>query len=176
MNDRIPPKIATWLMKSLGYLKQNPALEGDLLEEFRTGARSTGWYWRQTAVVIATNIRKNAWGLLGEFAILCAVQVLIDLCLWRSRAQVKVGKMDAPAFLSVPIIVGFFVVQFLRKKPIGGIDASTAILLYVVSAPWTYVSFPNDWPLVTRLCFDLLPLALIYSVASLPARGGLRFR
>jgi hypothetical protein len=176
MNDRTPPKIATWLMKSLGYLKQNPALEGDLLEEFRTGARSTGWYWWQTAFVIATNIRKNAWGLLGEFAILCAVQVLIDLCLWRARAQFEMGKMDAPAFLSSPIIMGFFVVQFLRKKPIGGIHAGTAMVLYVASAPWTYVNFPNDWPLVTRLFFDLLPLALIYSVASLPAPGAWGFR
>jgi hypothetical protein len=94
--------------------------------------------------VIATNIRKNAWGLLARFAILCAVQVLIDLCLWRSRAQVMMGRMDAPAFLSAPITMTFFVVQFLRKKPIGGIDASTAMVLYVACAPWTYVAFPND--------------------------------
>jgi hypothetical protein len=122
--------------------------------------------------VIATNIRKNAWGLLARFAILCAVQVLIELCLWRSRAQVMMGRMDAPAFLSAPITMTFFVVQFLRKKPIGGIDASTAMVLYVACAPWTYVSFPNDWSLVTRLLFRFVAAGTDLQCGVTPGCGG----
>ena len=115
MSERNPPKFAIWLIESLGFLRHNPALYGDLLEEFRRGARSNGWFWRQTAVVIANGIRRNALrllavfeilfdirtpGLLGEFATLFGIQALLDCLLWRVRAQVHTGKMDAPALVT----------------------------------------------------------------------------
>lgn len=53
-----PPKLATWLLDRLGFATQNPALVGDLLEEFR-GGRSRGWYWRQTLTAIAAGVRCN---------------------------------------------------------------------------------------------------------------------
>jgi len=72
---REPPKFATVLFRWLG--PDGPALEGDLLERYRSG-QSRWWYWRQviTAVAIAAwcDCRgRKAWaicatGLLVVFA------------------------------------------------------------------------------------------------------------
>jgi len=68
---RRPPRLAAWLLDRLGYTAQNPALAGDLLEEFRFG-RSTAWFWRQTAAVIGAGVVRNArasrWYLLALLA------------------------------------------------------------------------------------------------------------
>ena len=85
MNLRQPPAIASWLLDWLGYTGQNPALAGDLLEEFRSG-RSTAWYWRQTLQVIAAGTVRNAFGqrryvtaLLSGFG----AQAAVAFGLWR---------------------------------------------------------------------------------------------
>src|SRR5579862_2098572 len=52
MTQRQPPRIATWLLQRMGIAGQNPALAGDLLEEFQNG-RSAVWYWRQILWAIA---------------------------------------------------------------------------------------------------------------------------
>jgi hypothetical protein len=54
-----PPRLATWLLNRFGFVRQNPPLVGDLLEEFRAG-RSTAWFWRQTLIVILTGFAGNA--------------------------------------------------------------------------------------------------------------------
>lgn len=168
MKNRTPPKLAAWLLDKLGYLRRNPALFGDLLEEFHSG-RSKAWYWRQTGVVIATGIRANtSEGLVGELAILFAVQALLDCLLWRVRSEVRMGNFDYPGLLGSLVVVGYFTVRLLRRKPIGGVDAGAAALLYVVAAPWLYARFPNEMPLVKRLLVDFLQLAFTFGVASLP--------
>ncbi len=58
MTDRNPPRLATWLIEKLGFSRRNPALIGDLLEEFHSG-RSRTWYWRQTAIMIAKGFRTS---------------------------------------------------------------------------------------------------------------------
>ena len=47
-----PPIVATWLLQR--FVRQDEALTGDMLEEYR--GRSVGWYWRQVliAIVVAT--------------------------------------------------------------------------------------------------------------------------
>jgi hypothetical protein len=59
MSPRKPPRLANWLLNHFGLTRQNPPLVGDLLEEFRAG-RSTGWFWRQTLVVILIGFASNA--------------------------------------------------------------------------------------------------------------------
>jgi hypothetical protein len=170
MNSQNPPKLPTWLIEKLGYLRCNPALFGDLLEEFRSGSRSQTWYWRQTAVVLAAGIRTNVSGtLLKEFAVLFAVQALFDLLLWRVRGALRMGNFDYPGLLGAFVVIGFFTMQLLRNRPIGGVDAGAVALLYVLAAPWLYVPFPNDMSLVGRICIDFLQLAFAFGVASLPA-------
>lgn len=52
MTERVPPKLALWLLKhgSSGYHRE--ALEGDLFELFQQEGRSRAWYWRQVAAAI----------------------------------------------------------------------------------------------------------------------------
>lgn len=85
MSIRRPPALAAWLLDRLGYTRENPALAGDLLEEFQTG-RSPAWYWRQAAMVILNGARRNAvvlqWYLEAVAAGLLA-EVLTAYVLWR---------------------------------------------------------------------------------------------
>ena len=57
--------------------------------------------------------------------------------------------------------------QFLWKKPLGGINAATALVLYVFAAPWIFWVFPNAMSLATRLSLDFLQLAVPFGVAFL---------
>jgi hypothetical protein len=86
MNSRKLPVLATWLLKRLGIADRNPALAGDLQEEFQSG-RSAAWYWRQAFMAIATDLRRNAWaerGYFGAFTIGYAAQACVAFMLWRS--------------------------------------------------------------------------------------------
>jgi hypothetical protein len=51
MTIRIPPRMATWLLKHLGPGYRSEALAGDLFEEYQQN-RTRAWYWRQTAAAI----------------------------------------------------------------------------------------------------------------------------
>jgi len=53
-----PPRSAIWLLRHACPGSHNPALTGDLVEEFHEG-RSRGWFWKQVLIAIAV-------GLLGE--------------------------------------------------------------------------------------------------------------
>ncbi len=87
MTFRRPPALANWLLDRLGNTRQNPALAGDLLEEFRNG-RSAAWYWRQSLRAIANGIAHNGMALRPYLLTLSAaytVQLAIALALWSSH-------------------------------------------------------------------------------------------
>jgi hypothetical protein len=87
MMDRRPPTLADWLLDRLGYTRQNAALAGDLLEEYREG-RSAGWYWRQTIGVIAHAIPRHASALAPYMLALIAgyaLQLPLSYALWALR-------------------------------------------------------------------------------------------
>jgi hypothetical protein len=68
----------------LGYTRQNVALAGDLLEEFRNG-RSAGWYWRQTWAVIANGFGRHVAQLAPYLLAVSAgyaVQFSLSYALW----------------------------------------------------------------------------------------------
>lgn len=71
MSQRIPPRLATWLLNRLsGY---NQALVGDMIEEYRRG-RSRLWYWRQTAIAVlrstVTDVRSHPVLALRAFVLM----------------------------------------------------------------------------------------------------------
>ena len=68
MRSPQPPRMATWLLKSLSC--QNEPLAGDLLEEFRQG-RPAAWYWRQvmTAIFVSLSRQASAHRMLGVLAV-----------------------------------------------------------------------------------------------------------
>lgn len=85
MNARRPPSVAVWLLDRFGYTDENPALAGDILEEFQRG-RSAAWYWRQAFMAMARGSRRRTrfvriyWlALLAGFA----AELPAGYLLWR---------------------------------------------------------------------------------------------
>jgi len=81
---RRPPALAVWLLDRIAYTRQNAALAGDLLEEFRNG-RSAGWYWRQTLAVIANGFPRHVASLAPYLLAVSAgyaVQFSLSYALW----------------------------------------------------------------------------------------------
>jgi hypothetical protein len=61
VTNRVPPRIATWLLEHLGPGYRNESLAGDLFEEYQQD-RTRAWYWRQAIVAVcigrAASLRK----------------------------------------------------------------------------------------------------------------------
>lgn len=82
MTTRKPPKLAAWLLQSLGG---NGPLAGDLREDFQNG-RSTGWYWRQSLWAVASGLGRGFWVLrfyFLAFSLGFAAQAAVAFVLWR---------------------------------------------------------------------------------------------
>ena len=91
MSTRRPPALATWLLDRLGYTHENPALAGDLLEEFQAG-RPAAWYWRQTLTVILKTPGRKRISWLCSKALLAGylAQLPVVYYLWRSHTLPEV--------------------------------------------------------------------------------------
>ncbi len=91
---RVPPRLATWLLLSLGSGRFAEALAGDLSEEYQRG-RSGYWYWRQVAVALfwarTRFLRLTAWSIADR---LVAAFALFALGLG-TLAWANVVKSDA---------------------------------------------------------------------------------
>lgn len=115
MRERRPPALAAWLLDKLGHLEHNPALAGDLLEEFHNG-RSRAWYCRQTALAIGAGAWQNArTGLLEDFALVALFQALLDYTLWRYGPE-----LGYPRLAGLLLVWGFLYVAKRTRGPIGG--------------------------------------------------------
>jgi hypothetical protein len=116
MSERVPPKLASWLLKRCGSSFHGESLEGDLFEQYQEG-RSRAWYWGQVtaAVWIAGGrlLRTLPWTgtarvLSRELAGAAAGLALLAIA-DRARRTHSFGEMMSPAFvctLTVLIAVG----------------------------------------------------------------------
>ena len=71
MNDRTPPRTATWFLKQFGSRMENETVLGDLVEQYGRG-RSAAWYWRQVFVIVligvGREVRHDKWRFLAAMA------------------------------------------------------------------------------------------------------------
>jgi hypothetical protein len=69
MIERVPPKVALWLLKHGGSRYHSEALAGDLIEQYQEG-RSRAWCWKQVAAAIliarGQYIRALPWAAAGR--------------------------------------------------------------------------------------------------------------
>ena len=102
MIDRVPPKLAVWLLKQWASPYQRESLVGDLLEMYRAG-RSRSWYWRQViaALILAqtralrslqpTGFGPALWRLVN--ALLLAAMIALGV---GSLTQADTPRSDSP--------------------------------------------------------------------------------
>jgi hypothetical protein len=134
MSRRHPPKLANWLLDRLGYTRHNAALTGDLLEEFSSG-RSRAWYWRQTAMVIANGIARNAnlqQAYLKAVLLGFAAQFLVAVALWRwdlPRELHVAGWLKLVVYVAAQFAYAFFQ-RMANRLTVGTASPDLRRLLY----------------------------------------------
>jgi hypothetical protein len=123
MNLRQPPALALRLLDRLGFSARNPALTGDLLEEFRSG-RSTAWYWRQTLVLIRTQLFRDARTLhcylkavLAGWAVQASIAAVIQLFDLPARFRSEYWRWTSAVLLIVFAVVIQFIFRVARREP-----------------------------------------------------------
>jgi hypothetical protein len=132
MNCRQPPALASWLLDWLGYTGQNPALAGDMLEEFRNG-RSPAWYWRQTLMVIATGIARNAFVLRRFLAALVggfAAQAAVAFGLWSLHAPPRIHGVVWAIVASLLWLIVVVLHALVKRRISGGPATADLRLLF----------------------------------------------
>src|ERR1700678_2735523 len=88
MSERVPPKIAVWLLRKWGSHYHAESLAGDLIEQYRQG-RSRAWYWKQVTAAVsvaqapAIRASVSAAGrllarLVAEAAAVLSIVVIVD--------------------------------------------------------------------------------------------------
>jgi len=136
MSSRQPPALAIWLLDGLGYTRQNAALAGDLLEEFRSG-RSAGWYWRQALMVILHGVCRNAVVVQTYLKAMLAgfgLQIAVAFVLWRSHSPHRIQEAGWLILAIVLLVLGLFLVYpfkylFLRWLGKGKGTSDLSLLL-----------------------------------------------
>ena len=101
---RVPPRLATWLLRSLGAGPFQESLAGDLLEEYQCG-RSRYWYWRQVAVGLflarTRLLRRTAWSVADTLVAAFALIALgLGTLTWANVANSDSGVPQHPASMS----------------------------------------------------------------------------
>jgi hypothetical protein len=138
MMHRKPPALAVWLLERFGYLGENSALLGDLLEEFRNG-RSASWFWRQTATVLVKGRSPRQIVLRLDLLALFAgavIQFPLSLVLWRFDLIPHVHGAGSILLASFAIVFGFllaFVLTDLIVDRLAGRDVKELKLLILTT-------------------------------------------
>jgi hypothetical protein len=96
MSERKVPDLAVRLLQSCGV---NPALVGDMAEEFARG-RSAAWYWKQTAVAILRCGRVVPGIALATF-LGWLVQLPLVYAIWRYLPPALIPFVVAGVLLSL---------------------------------------------------------------------------
>ena len=96
MTLRIPPRMATWLLKHLGPGYRSESLAGDLFEEYQRD-RTRGWYWRQTVAAILVGRTRLLRVRLPRFVLAAVLRALIELGIVLGGIALAESKAMCPA-------------------------------------------------------------------------------
>jgi hypothetical protein len=127
MNERVPPKVALWLLKSWGSPYHRESLAGDLIEQYQEG-RSRTWCWKQVAVAILAargrSVRAMPWAatcralsrLFAEVAAVLALTVIVD----QARRTHSLAQMLTESFIgTVAVLISMAMVAFVVSARAG---------------------------------------------------------
>jgi hypothetical protein len=118
---REAPALAVRLLNWFPYLRQNPALEGDLLELFAAG-KSQAWYWRQAFAIICAGMLRNLQEFREYLAAMCigwAAQAAIVLCLVRAGLPRENHGLIAVGSALLVWLAPYFVMVHIRERVVG---------------------------------------------------------
>src|SRR5436190_11222872 len=100
MTARKPPRVAVWLLRTLGSGPHLESLVGDLQEQLAAG-RGSAWYWCQVGVAIARSCvrfaRVHGSSFVAAFVAAWAVMALsfwVNEMVWNSAFAVAQSQRD----------------------------------------------------------------------------------
>jgi hypothetical protein len=121
MSERVPPKLASWLLKRCGFRFHGESLEGDLFEQYQEG-RSRVWYWEQVTVAMwiagGRFLRTLPWTGTARLLSRGLVEVSAGLAILtvadRARRTSSLAQMMSPTFVcTVTVLIAVAVVGVL---------------------------------------------------------------
>jgi len=169
MNSRRPPALPMWLLDRLGYTRQNAPLAGDLVEEFQSG-RSPGWFWRQTFMVMANGVRRNAVVLRPYLLAICAgfaASLVLMSELARLDALPRFHSIGWRAIQLVTAFSSYCAVLAVKLRSFGGANVNLRSLAATTAAHF------GRWNVLVPFAFlETLTLWLTsYCIVALPFRS-----
>jgi len=147
------PTTAVWLLDAFKVTENNPALAGDLTEEFSRGL-SSAWLWRQVLAAIVFAIGKEIYS--NKLLTIRAV-VVGEAAVWLS-SWVLVRVLLSLVFRVFPHSWFNWIGWILFPIPIGSIGASVGA---VVFAGWIVGRFHREHRTTLVLLFAALQCFLI---------------
>jgi hypothetical protein len=147
------PAAAIWLLKVFKVPENNPALTGDLAEEFSHG-RSSAWLWRQVLAATAFAIGKETYS--HKLLTIRAV-VVGEAAVWLS-SWVLIRVLLSLVFRLFPHSWFNWIGWILFPVPLGSIGASMGAVMF---AGWIIGRFHREHRTTLLLLFATLQFLLV---------------
>jgi hypothetical protein len=96
---RVPPPLASWLLKHFYAGYRGESLAGDLFEEYQRD-RTAAWYWRQTAAAILIGALRGLHVRLPRLVVTVVLRILIELGIVSGGIALAQSKATCPPTLS----------------------------------------------------------------------------
>ena len=148
MNEKTPPRIASWLLKRFGASVQDQALAGDLAEHYRSG-RSRWWYWREVMIALSVGTLRETWENRMRVLLGLAVGWMMVINLQPLIFRLFVFPPTIARTIVAKVVIGFlfgFVLALLQRPrhiaPIMLLAGSyiASIDLYRLYSPGVYIA------------------------------------
>jgi len=147
MIERVPPKLALWLLKEWGSSYHGESLAGDLIEQYQEG-RSRAWYWKQVIAVIlvarSRYLRALPWTAAGRVLarLLAETAAVLALVVFVDQARRTQSPADLTDHVFIGVLAGLITVAFIgflasiphRKRKRGHAVINTLMLVFGVIA------------------------------------------
>jgi hypothetical protein len=170
MTQRVPPRVALWILDRFCAGYQSDSLAGDLIEQFQQG-ESRRWFWRQVAVAVLVartrHVEQNLLLPVLRLFLRIAIEVAVGLTVYaladQSRRTHSFREMLTPHFmvtigvLITTVVIAFAASAWTSQKRQASTVINSLIAAFAVIAlgfgAFTWAATARDNPCRPESCF-----------------------